>query len=150
MGLYISTKTYTHEEGLSCCFRQWKAAHTNCNLLHGYALGFRLVFECHRLDDNNWTIDSSSIDHIGTWLKSQFDHTLIIAEDDPELATFQGLHDKGLCNLKVLPATGCEKFAEHVFKYVMAWLVESNTITRATIRSVECMEHDGNSALYVE
>ena len=36
--VWRSTKTYGHEEGLSCCFRQWRATHSHCRLLHGYAL----------------------------------------------------------------------------------------------------------------
>lgn len=149
MGLYISTKTFTHTEGLSCCYRQW-AATSNDRFLHGYALGFRLVFECHHLDENKQTIDISGLDHIKEWLKSQFDHTVAVADDDPALATLQQLNDAGLCDLRILPGVGCEKFAELVFKYVMNWIVESGQLNRVTIRSVECMEHDGNSALYVE
>ena len=42
--VWRSTKTYGHEEGLSCCFRQWRATHSHCRLLHGYALSFRLTF----------------------------------------------------------------------------------------------------------
>ena len=33
--LYRSTKRYSQEEGLSCCFRQWRAAHSHCRLIHG-------------------------------------------------------------------------------------------------------------------
>ncbi len=34
--VYRSTKTYDHTEGLSCCFRQWRATHSGtkrgCNI----------------------------------------------------------------------------------------------------------------------
>ena len=41
---YFSTKTYGHERGLSCAFRQPLALHSHCSLLHGYALSFSFKF----------------------------------------------------------------------------------------------------------
>ena len=38
------TKTYGHDLGLSCCFRQWGAS-SHCRFLHGYALSFSFTFE---------------------------------------------------------------------------------------------------------
>ena len=150
MPIYISTKTYTHADGLSCCFRQWNAAHSTSRLLHGYALSFKLVFECHHLDDNNWAMDFGGLDEIKDWLKSQFDHTMAVAEDDPALPALQSLNDAGLCDLRILPGVGCEKFAEHVFRYVMQWMKDKGITYRVTIRSVECSEHEGNTAMYIE
>jgi 6-pyruvoyltetrahydropterin/6-carboxytetrahydropterin synthase len=149
MPIYVATKTYTAAEGLSCCFRQWKAD-SQCRLLHGYALSFKLVFECHHLDDNNWAMDFGGLSEIKAWLKTQFDHTMVVADDDPALATFQALSDQGLCDLRVLPGVGCEKFAEYVFKHVIQWMKDQGLIQRVTIRSVECSEHDGNTAMYIE
>jgi len=149
MPLWISTKTFTHSEGLTCCFRQWKSTNRS-NKLHGFALSFKLVFECHKLDEPDWVIDFLSMEHIRDWLKSQFDHTTLVAEDDPDIELFRSLNDSQLIDLRVLSGVGCEKFAEHVFRYVMRWLIETSQITRVTIRSVECVEHEGNSALFVE
>ncbi len=42
--IYRSTKMYDHNEGLSCCFRQWRATDSHCRLIHGYALAFKFVF----------------------------------------------------------------------------------------------------------
>jgi 6-pyruvoyltetrahydropterin/6-carboxytetrahydropterin synthase len=52
-GVYRSIKTYGHNEGLSCCFRQWRATHSHCRLIHGYALAFKLVFATRELDERN-------------------------------------------------------------------------------------------------
>ncbi|HEX2555077.1 MAG TPA: hypothetical protein VHL98_15360, partial [Microvirga sp.] len=49
LAIYRSTKVYDHNEGLSCCFRQWRATHSHCRLLHGYALAFKFVFATHEL-----------------------------------------------------------------------------------------------------
>jgi len=102
------------------------------------------------LDENDWTFDDTYMSHIKDWLRTQFDHTTLVAADDPELAMFKQMSDKKLCDLRILPGVGCEKFAEHVFIHVMTWLHTQDMTHRVTIRSVECIEHDGNSALYVE
>ena len=54
--IYRSTKTYDHNEGLSCCFRQWRAD-SHCKLLHGYALAFKFVFATRALDARNCCYD---------------------------------------------------------------------------------------------
>ena len=149
MAIYISTKTYSFVDGLSCCYRQWQTT-TYKSRLHGHALGFKLVFECHHLDDNGQIMDFTLLDPIDTWIKTQFDHTVAIAQDDPKLAIFQAMNDQGLCDLRVLPGTGCAKFAEHVFQHVKQWMTDQGLLTRVTIRSVECSEHEGNTFMYIE
>jgi len=148
MALYISTKTYTHAEGLSCCYRQWRAGADS--KLHGAMLSFKLVFECHHVDDHGWTMDFSLLDPITAYIKSQFGRTTIVAEDDPMLSTFQTLAETGACDLRIMPMTSCEKFAESVFAFAKQWMTDQGLLTRVTIRSVECSEHDGNTAMYIE
>lgn len=46
---YSSTKTYGHEVGLSCAFRQCRATHFHCRYLHGYAFSIHLEFETEEL-----------------------------------------------------------------------------------------------------
>ena len=55
--MFFSTKTYGHETGLSCAFRQPNATHSHCSLLHGYALSFKFVFGAQELDNKNWAVD---------------------------------------------------------------------------------------------
>ena len=76
-----------------------------------------------------------------------FDHTTVVAKDDPELEMFEGLANKGLIQLRVLDHVGCEKFAEHVFNYV-APQVSNETAKRVKLASVEVFEHGSNSAVY--
>jgi 6-pyruvoyltetrahydropterin/6-carboxytetrahydropterin synthase len=132
--IYRSTKFYDHNEGLSCCFRQWRAIHSHCRLIHGYALAFKFVFATHQLDDCNWCFDFGGMKPVKAWLKDMFDHTMLVAEDDPERARFESMHQDGLIDLRVLPAVGCEATAKFVFDYVA--------------RFVEVIEHAGNSAIY--
>jgi 6-pyruvoyltetrahydropterin/6-carboxytetrahydropterin synthase len=145
--IYRSTKTYDHTEGLSCCFRQWRASRSHCRLLHGYALAFKFVFAAHELDERNWCFDFGGLKPVKEWLKNLFDHTMLVAEDDPELPRFELLHRDGLINLRVIPAVGCEATAKHVFGYVSNF-VHEQTEGRVWLESVEVKEHGGNSAIY--
>ena len=145
--IYRSTKSYDHSEGLSCCFRQWRATHSHCRLIHGYALAFRFVFATHELDERNWCFDFGGMKPVKAWLKDLFDHTMLVAQDDPELPRFEAMHRDGLINLRVLPAVGCEATAKHVFDFVSAF-VREETKGRVWLESVEVKEHGGNSAIY--
>lgn len=145
--IYRSTKTYDHNEGLSCCFRQWRAAHSHCQFLHGYALAFRFVFATTTLDENHWCLDFGSLQPLKAWLKQTFDHTVLVAEDDPEMARFQTLARDNLARIQVLPAVGCEATAKFTFEYVTAF-VREETGGRVWLESVEVREHGGNSAIY--
>ncbi len=145
--IYRSTKTYDHTEGLSCCFRQWRASHSHCRLVHGYALAFKFVFATHELDERNWCFDFGGLKPVKAWLKHMFDHTLLVAQDDPERASLEDLANKGLADVRVLPAVGCEATARYVHTYV-AQFVEEQTGERVWLESVEVREHGGNSAVY--
>ena len=147
LATWRSTKTYGHEEGLSCCFRQWRAAHSHCRLLHGYALSFRLTFATDTLDEHNWCLDFGGLKPIKAWLHDMFDHTLLVASDDPELVEFQRLAERGLVDLRLIPAVGCEATARYVFDYVTRF-VEDETSGRVWLEEVEVREHNGNSAIY--
>jgi 6-pyruvoyltetrahydropterin/6-carboxytetrahydropterin synthase len=145
--IYRSTKSYDHNEGLSCCFRQWRATHSHCRLVHGYALAFKFVFATHQLDERNWCFDFGGMKPVKAWLKDMFDHTMLVAEDDPELARFKGLHQDGLIDLRILPAVGCEATAKYVFDHVSDF-IRTETAGRVWLESVEVREHGGNSAIY--
>jgi 6-pyruvoyltetrahydropterin/6-carboxytetrahydropterin synthase len=145
--IYRSTKTYDHNEGLSCCFRQWRATHSHCRLIHGYALAFKFVFATHQLDERNWCFDFGGLKPVKEWLKHMFDHTMLVAEDDPERPRLEELGRLGLADLRLMPSVGCEATARYVFDYVEAF-VRKETAGRVWLESVEVREHAGNSAIY--
>lgn len=144
---YISTKTYGHEVGLSCCFRQWRAD-SHCRFLHGYALSVRVEFEAEVLDTRNWVVDFGGLKSFKGMLEDTFDHKLLVAEDDPlkdDLALLAGL---GAADVVIIPATGCERFAEYIFGAAETWLQDNGYGERVTVRLVEVKEHGANSAIY--
>lgn len=145
--MYISTKTFGHEVGLSAAFRQWKAE-SHCRFLHGYALAVKFVFEAQELDHRNWVVDFGSLKGLKSWLEDTFDHKTLVAEDDPQMDYFNALDAQGIIQMVVVPATGCEKFAEMIFECTEVWLKDNGYAPRVRLLSVEVREHGANSAIY--
>jgi 6-pyruvoyltetrahydropterin/6-carboxytetrahydropterin synthase len=77
------------------------------------------------------------------------DHTTIVAQDDPYLPLFKQMDAEGIIQLRVIPAVGCERFAEYLYGKINTFLAEeTNGRVRAT--KVEVYEHERNSASYGE
>lgn len=148
---YQSTKQYGHDVGLSVAFRQWKA-NSHCKYIHGYAIAVRMVFESDYVDNRNWVIDFGSFKPIKTWLEENFDHKLLVAEDDPQLEDILALSGLGVANVRMIENVGCEAFAGMIYNHVSGWLyTHSDMHVQKYVRlvSVEVKEHGANSALYI-
>jgi 6-pyruvoyltetrahydropterin/6-carboxytetrahydropterin synthase len=141
--------------------------------MHGYSIGIKLVFESETLDDRNWVMDFGGLKAFKEWSEWQFDHTTVIAKDDPEYKTFVelnriqgGFKNMGIIDLRIVDGVGCEKFAELVYRVMneilaayqegRGWTHPDGRIFEARypvgagvrLRSAEVFEHAGNSAIY--
>lgn len=147
---YQVVKRYGHDQGLSCVFRQWRAD-SHCKFLHGYALAFELVFEADTLDARNWVIDFGSLKPIKQHLTEMYDHTMLLATDDPlwDDLYHLGMHALGVADIRAVSATGCEAIAEHVHNYVSSWLTTRQHANHVRIVKVTVSEHPGNSAAVI-
>jgi 6-pyruvoyltetrahydropterin/6-carboxytetrahydropterin synthase len=152
MGKYQSTKIF---DGFSCVFRQWRAEGTHCKYLHGYGVSFKVWFE-GELDERNWVWDfggmkraKGTIDGMNpkAWMDYMFDHTMIVAEDDPFIESFKLMDRAGAAQIRILPAVGAEKFAEYVFNKLQEF-IHTETEGRVRITRVDFMENGKNSAIY--
>jgi len=152
MGKFRSTKVF---DGFSTCFRQWKATTTHCQYLHGYGVSFKLYFE-GELDQRNWVWDfggmkraNGNIDGMSpkVWMDYMFDHTVVVAKDDPALDTFREMDKQGYIQLREVDAVGAEKFSEFLFNKLNPF-IEEETKGRVSIIRVEFREHDKNNAIY--
>lgn len=144
--IYRSTKTYGHEIGFSCAFRQWRAD-SHCRLLHGYALAVRIEFEASELDERNWVVDFGALKSLKAKLESWFDHKTLVAYDDPLLEEFQRLDSLDAIELVTVHATGCEAFASMIHDTACDWLRDNGHLQRVRVASVEVREHGANSAI---
>ena len=152
MGKFQSTKIF---DGFSTVFRQWKATDTHCRFLHGYAVEFKVTFEGD-LDYRNWVWDfggmkrsKTKIDGMSAkeWMDYTFDHTTVIANDDPELNIFTEMDRSGIIQLRILEATGAEKFSEYIFNKLNEFVIQE-TDSRVKIIRVEFSENKKNTAIY--
>ncbi|MDB9847595.1 6-carboxytetrahydropterin synthase [bacterium] len=154
MGKFQSSKVF---DGFSTVFRQWKAETTHCRFVHGYGISFKVYFE-GELDDRNWVWDFGGMKRAKTlidemqpkaWMDYMFDHTMIIAEDDPAINAFKQMDVAGVAQVRIIPATGAEKFAEYIFNKLNPFVSEE-TDGRVRVTKVKFMEHGKNAAYYVE
>lgn len=162
--MFQSTKII---DGFSTCFRQWGAEDTHCKFLHGYSIKFEVIFE-GSLDDRNWVVDFGFMKRslhkvfynnlyngkplqthlsLDEWFKKMFDHTVVIASDDPEVELFHSLSKKGVIQLRLLTDVGCEKFAQLVYELLEDFVLRE-TNGRVKVVSVRCFEHEKNSAIF--
>jgi 6-pyruvoyltetrahydropterin/6-carboxytetrahydropterin synthase len=123
-------------------------------------------------------MDFGGLNAFHDWAKYTFDHTMLVARDDPHLELFKsmselGLQDRGgLCDLRIIDdGVGCEKFAKMAYEEMTRILRKfqddehyeftdhrnGKTQTysigylmndQVRLRSVEVFEHAGNSATY--
>jgi len=151
---FQSTKVF---DGYSTVFRQWRAEGTHCQFLHGYGISFKITFEGD-LDERNWVWDFGHAKRSKyliegmtpkVWMDYLLDHTTLIAEDDPYMDTFKQMDKDGIIQLRILPSTGCERFAEYLYNKLNPW-VESDSKGEVKIIQVEVNEHAKNSAIYIK
>ena len=152
MAKFQSTKLF---DGFSTVFRQWRAEGTHCRFLHGYGVSFRVWFE-GELDERNWVWDFGGMKRAkGTidgknpkeWMDYMFDHTTVVATDDPAINGFRTMNELGIIQLRELEAVGAEQFAKYVFEKLNTF-VQEETDGRVSVVRVEFMEHNKNTAIY--
>lgn len=117
-------------------------------------------------------MDFGGLKEFKEWADHMFDHTLVIAEDDPQLPFFKQManlgnpftsgtgkveevkpHERGaICDLRVVKGVGCEMFAKMAYDKMAELLASGNMrypINRTVrVKSVEVFEHGANSAIY--
>lgn len=128
--MYYSTKHY--EQEFPVAYRQWRADRKSgkpdgtpysgneipgCNAIHGYALSFTFFFRCETVDARNWVVDYGSLRPLKEFLKENFDHTLLLAVDDPHYETIKALGTLGLAKVVEVEATGCEALSKFLVDY---------------------------------
>ncbi len=155
---YVSTKIF---DNYSVAIRQWKAQHSHCQLLHGYALEFKVWFSSveedldKQLDEMNWIVDFGGFkaqpvgNGLKDWMDHMWDHTLLIEKDDPFADVFELFAQMGLAKVHLMDKIGAESAARLVFEKFNDVLSKSGG-GRCKVIKVECNENKKNSAIYEE
>lgn len=146
---YISTKEYKQIGPVA--YRQWRAD-SHCKHLHGYALSFKFEFECDELDVRNWAMDYGGLKPLKSLLEDWFDHTLLVAEDDPMHDELVHLGKLGLAKITEVEKTGCEGIADFLYEYINTIFMPNygkEEAKRLWCCKVEVRETDANMAMRV-
>jgi len=141
---FKSTKKFS---GFPCTHRQWRAE-SHCRFVHGYSREFYFEFEATELTKEGWVVDFGGLKELKNWLEHVFDHTFLIAQDDPHLETFKKLDQEGVIQLRVLPNPGMEGTALYVYEEASK-ILQKLYGNRARITLVEVRENEKNSAQFI-
>ena len=124
----------------------------HCRLIHGHNWSFEFEFIANRLDDNGFVIDFGDLGWIKHWLNQQFDHTLVLNLNDPELERLRDFllgmayrEPVMLARIVTVPNCGAEGLAAYVLDFVNAVITE-RTKKRVYVSRVTVFEDDRNSA----
>ena len=145
MSTYKVVKTYGHDKGFSCAFRQW-SADSHCSYIHGYSLGFIITLSANKLDEKNWVYDFGNFSFLENWLRDHFDHTLLVAMNDPYIDEIKSLENNKIAKIVEVSEISCERFAEMTFKFLDNHFKLNDY--NVEVLSVEVSEHPGNTAGY--
>ena len=140
---FTSTKRFS---GFPCTHRQWKAE-SHCRFVHGYSREFYFEFECNELTKEGWVVDFGGLKEVKAWLEHMFDHTFLVANDDPYLETFKDLDKSGVIQLRTFENIGMEGTAKFVYEEVDN-MIKKQTNGRAWVKLTEVRENEKNSAIY--
>ena len=144
---YFSTKTYKQIGPVA--YRQWRAD-SHCNLIHGYAMSFHFEFEADTLDARNWVTDFGGLKPLKGLLEDWFDHTLLVAQDDPMREELLNLGKLKLAKITEVERTGCEGIADFLYEYVNTiFLPEYGEGKRVWCTRIEVRETDANMAMRI-
>lgn len=141
---FKSIKRFT---GFPCTHRQWRAE-SHCRFVHGYSREFYFEFAAKELTKEGWVVDFGGLKELKAWLDYMFDHTFLVAQDDPQLETFKRLDQEGAIQLRVMPNPGMEGTALFVYEEASK-ILKKLYGDRAWITLVQVSENEKNSAMYI-
>jgi 6-pyruvoyltetrahydropterin/6-carboxytetrahydropterin synthase len=110
----LAKKTF---DDLSCAFRHWRGDQ-RLGSMHGYALAITLRMRTTRSEPGAaGLVDFSKFGSIKQLLQNQFDHTLLVADDDPEAATFVGFGERTGTRVHLMPNVALDGIATWVMTH---------------------------------
>ena len=149
----MSTYTCTKRFPEICVAHRNHKAKSHCSFVHGYARTVELTFE-GELDENGWVLDYGNLKNIRHFLNEQWDHRLLLSDDDPLLEDFKALEKKGAVYLNIMDSTkGHSPTIEGSCKFVADFVKEELKKQAPNVRliKVEIWEKtDNRSALLLK
>ena len=127
--------------GFPCCHRQWRDR-GHCHYLHGYDRWVEVEWEGTR-DERGWVVDFADLKVVRDALEYQFDHTVLVSEDDPCLEQIQYLGAADALDLRIMDPT-----MEGMVNWVrdQAVTLTATRFPNAKVIRVTCWENEKNAA----
>lgn len=138
-------------------FGEFPAAHRqpfhsgHCAQIHGHNWRFVAELTSDTLDENGFVFDFGQFAEIKEWLRHNFDHTLLLQENDPHIVLLtETLGKMGIeiARIIVKPSVSCEGLAEEFYDRLCTFLVSQGTASRVSVSKVIVYEDGKNSASY--
>jgi 6-pyruvoyltetrahydropterin/6-carboxytetrahydropterin synthase len=134
-------------DDLPCAHRSW-AHGGKCAFLHGYERSFEIEFGCSEFEaGTGFVVDFSDLKEVRALIQEQFDHTTLIARDDPERELFERLERAGAMDLRIMDHTGMEGAAQWVYRNVDR-LIRERTGGRVRVIRVNARESRKNAVVF--
>ncbi|MFT6631662.1 MAG: 6-pyruvoyltetrahydropterin/6-carboxytetrahydropterin synthase [Bacteriovoracaceae bacterium] len=99
------------------------------------------------MSEEFWVMDFGGLKEVKDWLAHMFDHTFLIADNDPYLDNFKKMDEDGIIQLRVMPNPGMEGSAKYIYDHVNS-LIDKSTNGRVWVTKVEVRENQKNSAFF--
>ena len=134
---------------ISVAHRQWKSE-SHCKYIHGYGRIIDITFHCKKRDEKGWVMDFGNLKEIKDWMFNIWDHSLLVAHDDPHRADLWKLDQEGVLKLFIMPEAygpGIEDSCKYIYDKVTA-MIKVETDGRVGIKKVRIYEHEFNWAEY--
>ena len=128
--------------GYPCCHRQWRDD-GHCSFLHGYDRWVELTWTGER-DSRGWVVDFGGLQVIKDVFEHQFDHTTLVAPDDPALSALEELDVRKVVDLRVMDPT-MEGMTLWVAERVTGW-TQNLYGDAVELTEVACWENEKNAA----
>lgn len=117
----------------------------HCRFVHGHNWTFVFTFAAKEHDACGFVVDFGKLGPLKEWLKSMFDHTLVLSPADPQSHRLTELEREGLADVVFVPDPSCEGLAALVLEMGQD-IVDRMTDGRVAVVRVEVFEDQKNSA----
>lgn len=111
--MYSVTKTFEFEASHKLVLNY----ESPCSNIHGHSYNVLIELLCEDLDDNGMVVDFTELKYAKNWVMDNWDHALIVSEDDPEFNTLAKLDSVKIYPFKWSNVTA-ELMARHLFDII--------------------------------
>jgi 6-pyruvoyl-tetrahydropterin synthase len=126
-------------DDLPCCHRSW-ANQGKRFFLHGDERTFEIEFACAETEPGTGlVVDDNTLNQVRAAIRDQFDHTSLIAVDDPQRDLFDLLADRGVIDLRIMDNTATAGSAAWAFETVER-IVGQATAGRVWVSRIKARE----------